>query len=200
MFTGIVSDGFIVSILPDEQGWELVVEASKLASIVQMGDSVAIDGACLSVIKIEGNHLSFYVSTESIDKTIIKDYKVGAKVNIELPMQPTGYLGGHYVLGHVDATAKVSKIISGEKAWFFNIAVPEQFVKYVVYKGSIAINGISLTINKVIENEIELCIIPVTISKTNLSLLSVGDSINIEFDILAKYTEQLLNKREIKDV
>jgi len=200
MFTGIVSDGFIVSILPDEQGWELVVEATKFASIVQIGDSVAIDGACLSVIKIEGNHLSFYVSTETIDKTIIKDYKVGAKVNLELPMQPTGYLGGHYVLGHVDSTAKVSKIIAGEKAWFFTIAVPEQFVKYIVYKGSIAINGISLTINKVIENEIELCIIPVTISKTNLSLLSVGDSVNIEFDILAKYTEQLLNKREIKDV
>jgi riboflavin synthase len=200
MFTGIVSDGFIVSILPDEQGWELVVDASKFAAIVKIGDSVAIDGACLSVIKIEVNHLSFYVSTESIDKTIIKDYKVGTKVNIELPMQPTGYLGGHYVLGHVDATALVSKIIAGEKAWFFNIAVPEQFVKYVVYKGSIAINGISLTINKVIGNEIELCIIPVTISKTNLSLLSVGDSVNIEFDILAKYTEQLLNKREIKDV
>ncbi len=200
MFTGIVSDGFIISILPDEQGWELVLDASKFATIVKIGDSVAIDGACLSVIKIEGNHLSFYVSTESIDKTIIKNYLVGAKVNIELPMQPTGYLGGHYVLGHVDATAKVAKIISGEKAWFFTIAVPEQFVKYVVYKGSIAINGISLTINKVIENEIELCIIPVTISKTNLSLLRVGDSVNIEFDILAKYTEQLLNKREIKDV
>lgn len=200
MFTGIVSDGYIVSILPDEQGWELVVEASKYASIVQIGDSVAIDGACLSVIKIEGNQLSFYVSTESIDKTIIKDYKVGAKINMELPMQPTGYLGGHYVLGHVDATAIVSKIIPGEKAWFFNISVPVQFVKYVVYKGSIAINGISLTINKVVGNEIELCIIPVTIAKTNMSLLAEGDTVNIEFDILAKYTEQLLNKRESKDV
>ena len=200
MFTGIVSDGFIVSILPDEQGWELVVEASKYASIVQIGDSVAIDGACLSVIKIEGNQLSFYVSTESIDKTIIKDYKVGAKINMELPMQPTGFLGGHYVLGHVDATAIVSKIMPGEKAWFFNISVPVQFVKYVVYKGSIAINGISLTINKVVGSEIELCIIPVTIAKTNMSLLAEGDSVNIEFDILAKYTEQLLNKRENKDV
>jgi riboflavin synthase len=197
MFTGIVSDGFIASILPDEQGWELIIKASKFASIVQIGDSVAIDGACLSVIKIDGNHLSFFVSSESIDKTIIRNYKVGAKINIELPMQPTGFLGGHYVLGHVDATAKVAKIVPGEKAWFFTISVPEQFVKYVVYKGSIAINGISLTINKVIGNEIELCIIPITISKTNMSLLNEGDIVNIEFDILAKYTEQLLNKREV---
>jgi len=197
MFTGIVSDGFIASILPDEQGWELIIEASKFSSIVQIGDSVAIDGACLSVIKIDGNHLSFFVSSESIDKTIIRNYKVGAKINVELPMQPTGFLGGHYVLGHVDATAKVAKIVPGEKAWFFTISVPEQFVKYVVYKGSIAINGISLTINKVIGNEIELCIIPITISKTNMSLLKEGDIVNIEFDILAKYTEQLLNKREV---
>jgi riboflavin synthase len=197
MFTGIVSDGFIASILPDEQGWELIIEASKFASIVQIGDSVAIDGACLSVIKIDGNHLSFFVSSESIDKTIIRNYKVGAKINVELPMQPTGFLGGHYVLGHVDATAKVAKIVPGEKAWFFTISVPEQFVKYVVYKGSIAINGISLTINEVIGNEIELCIIPITISKTNMSLLNEGDIVNIEFDILAKYTEQLLNKREV---
>jgi len=197
MFTGIVSEGFIKSILPDELGWELVIDAAKFASIVQIGDSVAIDGACLSVIKIEGNYLSFFVSTESIDKTIIRHYKVGSKINIELPMQPTGYLGGHYVLGHVDATATVAKVIAGEKAWFFTITVPKQFVKYIVYKGSIAINGISLTINKVIENDIELCIIPVTISKTNMSLLKEGDSVNIEFDILAKYTEQLLNKREI---
>jgi len=197
MFTGIVSDGFIASILPDEQGWELITEASKFASIVKIGDSVAIDGACLSVTKIDDNHLSFFVSSESIDKTIIRNYKVGAKINVELPMQPAGFLGGHYVLGHVDATAKVAKIVPGEKAWFFTISVPEQFVKYVVYKGSIAINGISLTINKVIGNEIELCIIPITISKTNMSLLKEGDIVNIEFDILAKYTEQLLNKREV---
>ena len=200
MFTGIVSDGFIASIIPDENGWELVVEAFKFASIVNIGDSVAIDGACLSVIKIEGNNLSFFVSTESIDKTIIKHYKVGSKINIELPMQPSGYLGGHYVLGHVDTTAKVAKVIPGEKAWFYTIAIPEHFVKYVVYKGSVAINGISLTINKVIDNNIELCIIPVTIQKTNMSFLNVDDLVNIEFDILAKYTEQLLNKREVKDV
>jgi riboflavin synthase len=104
-------------------------------------------------------------------------------------------LGGHYVLGHVDTTATVSKILPEEKAWYFSIKIPEQFIKYVVYKGSVAINGISLTINNVVNDEIELCIIPITISKTNISTLQLNDSVNIEFDILAKYTEQLLNKR-----
>jgi len=112
-------------------------------------------------------------------------------------MQPTGYLGGHYVLGHVDTTAVVAKIIPGEKAWFFTIQVPEYFSKYLVYKGSVAINGVSLTINDVIENDIELCIIPITIEKTNMSLLKIKDLVNIEFDILAKYTEKLLNKRAL---
>ena len=195
MFTGIVSDALIDQIIPDTNGWELIINAPAIAQKVQIGDSVAIDGACLSVIKIEKNLLSFYVSSESIDKTIIQFYSPGRKINIELPMQPNGYLGGHYVLGHVDAKATVSKIIAGEKAWFFNIDVPSEFVKYVVYKGSIAINGISLTINKVVDHTIELCIIPVTIAKTNMSLLKEGDLVNIEFDILAKYTEQLLNKR-----
>ncbi len=195
MFTGIVSDALIEQIIPDSNGWELIIDAPSIAQKVQIGDSVAIDGACLSVISINGDLLSFYVSTESIDKTIIQFYTAGKKINIELPMQPNGYLGGHYVLGHVDAKAKVAKIIAGEKAWFFNIEVPTEFEKYVVYKGSISINGISLTINKVVNNTIELCIIPVTIEKTNMSLLKEGDLVNIEFDILAKYTEQLLNKR-----
>ena len=200
MFTGIVSAAVIEDIKREENGWILQVEAPLIAPKVQLGDSVAIDGACLSVFKVEGTVLSFYVSPESIDKTIIRYYTQGAKVNIELPMQPSGYLGGHYVLGHVDATATVKKIIEGEKAWFFTIRIPEPFTKYVVYKGSIAINGVSLTINQVVDQDIELCIIPITIEKTNMSLLNENDRVNIEFDILAKYTEQLLLKRENQHV
>jgi riboflavin synthase len=100
------------------------------------------------------------------------------------------------VLGHVDATATVMNIIPGDKAWFFTISIPEPFVKYIVYKGSVAINGVSLTINRVVDQNIELCIIPITIEKTNMSLLKENDMVNIEFDILAKYTEQLLIKRD----
>lgn len=196
MFTGIVASAFIEAINREENGWILQVAAPQIAPKVQLGDSVAIDGACLSVYNVEGTVLWFYISPESIDKTIIRFYTQGTKVNIELPMQPTGYLGGHYVLGHVDATATVMNIIPGDKAWFFTISIPEPFVKYVVYKGSVAINGVSLTINRVVDQNIELCIIPITIEKTNMSLLKENDMVNIEFDILAKYTEQLLLKRD----
>ena len=195
MFTGIVGSAIIEQIIPNSSGWELKVNANSIAAKVNIGDSVAIDGACLSVTNIHGDILSFFVSLESIDKTIIQHYQPKSKINIEIPMQPNGYLGGHYVLGHVDATALVKDIKEGEKAWFINIEVPEQFVKYVVYKGSIAINGVSLTINQVRDNIIEMCIIPVTLEKTNLALLEKNNLVNIEFDILAKYTEQLLNKR-----
>ena len=196
MFTGIVASAFIEAINREENGWILQVAAPQIAPKVQLGDSVAIDGACLSVFKVEGTVLWFYVSPESIDKTIIRFYTQGTKVNIELPMQPTGFLGGHYVLGHVDATATVLNVIPGDKAWFFTISIPEPFAKYIVYKGSVAINGVSLTINQVVDQNIELCIIPITIEKTNMSLLKENDMVNIEFDILAKYTEQLLLKRD----
>jgi riboflavin synthase len=197
MFTGIVQKGKIHAITPSEDGWELVINMAQFAAIVQLGDSVAIDGACLTVTKVEHDNMYFFVSTESIAKTTIRNYKTGDTVNTELPMQPNGYLGGHYVLGHVDATAKVNEIKITPTAWFLTIQVPEQFVKYIVYKGSIAINGVSLTINEVRDQLIELCIIPTTLDKTNINQLSVESMVNIEFDILAKYTEQLLLKRNV---
>jgi riboflavin synthase len=197
MFTGIVQKGKIHAISSTEDGLELAINMSNFAAIVQLGDSVAIDGACLTVTKVENDNMYFFVSTESIAKTIIRNYKTGDTVNTELPMQPNGYLGGHYVLGHVDATAKVNDIKITPTAWFLTIQVPEQFVKYIVYKGSIAINGVSLTINEVRDQLIDLCIIPTTLDKTNINQLSVESMVNIEFDILAKYTEQLLLKRNV---
>jgi riboflavin synthase len=197
MFTGIVQKGKIHAIAPSEDGWELAINMANFAAIVQIGDSVAIDGACLTVTKVVDDKMHFFVSTESIAKTIIRNYKTGDTVNTELPMQPNGYLGGHYVLGHVDATAKVNEIKITPTAWFLTIQVPEQFVKYIVYKGSIAINGVSLTINEVRDQLIDLCIIPTTLDKTNINQLSVESIVNIEFDILAKYTEQLLLKRNV---
>ena len=122
------------------------------------------------------------------------NYKTGKTVNIELPLRPTDRLGGHYVLGHVDCTGNVTSIQATATSWFFTIEIPEPFIKYVVYKGSIAVNGISLTVNKIHAREIELCIIPVTLEKTNLSSLQIGDLVNIEVDILAKYTANLLPK------
>jgi riboflavin synthase len=194
MFTGIVELAEIEKIIPSETGWELWVKTPHIAAKVKLGDSVAIDGACLTVTQIAETSIQFFVSPESIQKTIIYSYIPRQKVNIELPLQPTSYLGGHYVLGHVDCVATVNTVIAGEKAWILSINIPEEFIKYVVYKGSVAISGVSLTINQVLDHCIELCIIPATLEKTNLGGLKPQDIVNIEFDILAKYTEQLLQK------
>ena len=194
MFTGIVESASISAIDIQETGWKLDVTSASVAARVKLGDSVAIDGACLSVIAINNDTMSFFVSTESISKTIIKYYVAGSKVNIELPLQPTSFLGGHYVLGHVDDTALVQNIVVSDTAWFVTIAFEPSFSKYAVYKGSVTINGVSLTVNKTEGNLLELCIIPITLEKTNMSVLKIGDRVNIEFDILAKYTEKLLSK------
>lgn len=194
MFTGIVESAIISSIEVQETGWTLAVTSASIAARVKLGDSVAVDGACLSVIAIHNDTMSFFVSTESIAKTIIKHYLKGCKVNIELPLQPTSFLGGHYVLGHVDDTALVQNIVVTDTAWFLTIAFDASFSKYAVYKGSVTINGVSLTVNKTDQHLLELCIIPITLEKTNLSALQIGDRVNIEFDILAKYTEKLLSK------
>lgn len=194
MFTGIVESAIISSIEVQETGWTLAVTSASTTARVKLGDSVAVDGACLSVIAINNDTMSFFVSTESIAKTIIKHYLKGSKVNIELPLQPTSFLGGHYVLGHVDDTALVQNIAVTDTAWFVTIAFDASFSKYAVYKGSVTINGVSLTVNKTDHNLLELCIIPITLEKTNLSVLQIGDQVNIEFDILAKYTEKLLSK------
>lgn len=196
MFTGIVALAKIKDIDGGSNGWKLIIEAQELADKVEVGSSVAIDGACLSVTQIDGSLLSFFVSTETIDKTVIKNYTLNRLINVELPMQVGGYLGGHYVLGHVDVVGKVKEMKVTETAWFVDIEVPKKFVRYVVYKGSIAINGVSLTVNKITNNVVSLCIIPITLSKTNFNQLSINDDVNVEFDILAKYTEKLLNKND----
>jgi riboflavin synthase len=194
MFTGIVSAARVQRIIPEEQGIKLTIQSPEIYKKCKYGDSVAIDGACLTICDIENDMLEFYVSTETIDKTIIANYKPGISVNIELPLRPQDTIGGHYVLGHVDCTAAVTKVDQTKTSWFIAIEVPEQFCHYLVYKGSVTINGVSLTVNSIQSTTLELCIIPVTLEKTNLKNLQPGDRVNIEFDILAKYTEKLLQK------
>jgi riboflavin synthase len=194
MFTGIVSSARVQRIIPEEQGIKLTIQAPEIYKKCKHGDSVAIDGACLTVCGAENDMLDFYVSSETIGKTIIAQYQPGTLVNTELPLCPQDPIGGHYVLGHVDCTATVSKVDQTETSWFLTISVPEHFCRYLVYKGSVTLNGVSLTVNLIQSTTLELCIIPVTLEKTNLKNLQPGDRVNMEFDILAKYTEKLLQK------
>lgn len=160
-----------------------------------LGESIAVDGICLSVCSFDEGLLHFFVSPETIKKTALAQYVTGRVVNLEWPTKPNGYMGGHYVLGHVDTVGLVNAIEPSGEVTFMKINIPEPFRKYVVYKGSIAVNGVSLTINEDREDHIELCLIPITLQKSSLGQLHVGDRVNLEFDILAKYTEKLLNKK-----
>lgn len=194
MFTGIVSAANVKRLVPDSEGIKLTIQVPGIYLNCKYGDSVAIDGACLTICGIQNDMLDFYVSTETIEKTIIAQYQSGTLVNIELPLCPQDHIGGHYVLGHVDCTATVTTINKTETSWFITIEVPEQFCRYLVYKGSVTVNGVSLTVNSIQATSLELCIIPVTLAKTNLNYLQLGTKVNMEFDILAKYTEKLLLK------
>lgn len=194
MFTGIVHKGTVVGLNRTKDGIELEISSDAKVPKLKNGESIAIDGTCLSMIKQKGDLLRFFVSPETLSKTIISNYKKGIAVNIEFPLRKQDFLGGHYVLGHVDSTSFVKNIKVLNEVWFVEIALPKQFAQYVVYKGSIAVNGVSLTVNKVNKSSFELCIIPVTLQKSNISTLVKGASVNLEFDILAKYTERILKK------
>ena len=192
MFTGIVSVAEVELFEKFLDGHQLKIKASSIAGECKKGDSVAVDGVCLTVVRVENDILEFYVSPETIQRCIMHSYLPGIRVNIELPLRPIDRLGGHYVLGHVDCTGRVTSILQNDTSWFLSISIPDEFRNHIVYKGSIAINGVSLTINQIKNSEIELCIIPVTLEKTNLSNLKVDSMVNIEVDILAKYTANLL--------
>ena len=196
MFTGIVERSHIKEVIKNEEGAELKIKSVALLDAVKIGDSVAVDGTCLTVNAIEADWIGFFASNETLSKTIVSSYQANTSINVELPLKPTDFLGGHYVLGHVDTIGTVTSVEKGEKSWILYLEVPQQFDKYIVYKGSIAINGVSLTVNQVNDGKIELCIIPVTLSKTNLGELTPGKKVNLEFDILAKYTEKLLGNKK----
>ena len=194
MFTGIVHKGRVVQLKPLKEGMVLTIESTLSTKNIKNGDSVAIDGGCLSVVKKNNNQLTFFVSPETIDKTRINTYQKGDWVNVEFSLKQHDFIGGHYVLGHVDTTSKIKKIDVKKEVWIVQVDLPKQFSQFVVYKGSIAVNGVSLTVNKVSKSTFELCIIPITLKKSNLSTLSKNALVNLEFDILAKYTEKILKK------
>jgi riboflavin synthase len=194
MFTGIVGSGKIARVERSNDRIRLGLRAEDHYPECQLGDSVAVDGMCLTVEEKVDGEMVFFVSSETIDKTIVRHYETGRLVNVELPLRPQDRMGGHHVLGHVDCTARVHSVDKALSAWFIQIQIPEPFLPYLVYKGSVAVNGVSLTVNAIHGNLMELCIIPVTVQKTNFQTLESGDEVNMEFDILAKYTERLLKK------
>lgn len=193
MFTGIVEGvGKVVSFEEKSQAWLLKLEAPDfIAESLQMGDSLASNGCCLTLIGREGNVLSFELLEETIKRTSFEGIGAGSLINLERPLAAGARLGGHFVSGHVDVRSTVEVFEQRGKNYYLKVAVPSEFSKYVVYKGSIAIDGISLTIAEALDDGLAVWLIPHTLEVTNLKNCKVGKFINLEFDLLAKYVEKI---------
>lgn len=201
MFTGIIEElGTIKSLDKKSQAVVLSVKADKVLSDVKKGDSIAINGVCLTVTNISGNILKFDVSGETLEKSNIGSLKPDEKVNLENALKADSRLGGHFVTGHIDCTSAIRKTRKPGDNLIMEIAMPRQFIRYVVPKGSIAVDGISLTVGDVFDDYFIVHIIPYTFANTTLSFKKQGDYVNIETDVLAKYVNRTHSSKEKSDI
>jgi len=194
MFTGLIETiGEVVSSKRVGGDVRIAVSAPDYSEVnVELGASIAINGVCLTVIEQTGHVFSFDVSVESINHTLIGDWKAGTKVNLEMALLPTTRLGGHLVSGHVDGLANLVGLESDARSWRMVFEAPKDLAKYIAKKGSITINGTSLTVNNVDRLQFVVNVIPHTFEVTTLGDLSVGDRVHIEVDLIARYLERLL--------
>lgn len=195
MFTGIIEEvGKVVSIKEEHGTRRLTVAASKLIHDVKKGDSIAVSGVCLTAVGITPNSVGFDLADETWHRTSFSRMHEGALVNLELPMRADGRFGGHIVQGHVDGTGEfvgLERIPDAEDYWL-RIRIPRELERYVIFKGSLSIEGISLTVAKIDGTEVTVAIIPHTCQMTNLQSLKAGDPVNLEVDMIAKYVEKMV--------
>jgi riboflavin synthase len=199
MFTGIIQElGEVININKISGGLSLQLKADKIALDSNLGDSISVNGVCLTVVKKEGNKLSFDLSDETLRKTNLGNLRIGEKVNLEPSLTPQSKIGGHFVTGHIDTTGIIrSKCRIGEMMKI-GFEVPEDIMKFLVEKGSIAVDGISLTIVDILRKGFTVVIIPHTAKLTTLGFKDIGDTVNIEADILGKYVVNFLNIKDNK--
>lgn len=201
MFTGLIQEvGTIESITSNAEGKEFIIRASGLIKDIKIDDSVATNGVCLTATKISGDTFKVQAIHVTLEKTSIGTLKPKDKVNLELSLRPHDRLGGHFVQGHVNTLGKIKKIEKTGNNWEIEVTFEPSLRKYMISEGSIALDGISLTIARLSENSLTVSIIPHTLEKTSLSSKKVGDVLNIEVDMIAKYIENflVLNKDESK--
>ncbi|HCE3019937.1 TPA: riboflavin synthase [Vibrio parahaemolyticus] len=198
MFTGIVEAvGKLTAITPKGEDITVTVEVGKLdMSDVKLGDSIATNGVCLTVIDFGSNYYCADLSLETLKKTGFANYQVGEKVNLEKAMLPTTRLGGHIVSGHVDGVGEIVERNQVGRAIEFWVAMPAEISKYVAEKGSITVDGISLTVNDLRKNAFKLTIVPHTCEETTIDQFQVGRKVNLEVDVLARYMERLLQGQQ----
>jgi len=195
MFTGIIETiGQVTSSNRVGGDLRLIIAAPDFANRdVALGDSIAVNGLCLTVVETDQQKFAFDVSVESLNHSLIGDWQPGSKVNLEMAMLPTTRLGGHLVSGHVDGLATLTELHEDARSWRMVFKAPDELKKYIAKKGSITINGTSLTVNSVEDNSFDINVIPHTFEVTTLGDLRLNDKVHIEVDLIARYLERLLS-------
>lgn len=196
MFTGIIEGlGRVESLTADHDGGKLRISLTSVPQVakgLKEGDSIAVNGCCLTVVEFSKKHFSAELSGETLRRTSLGEKKPSDPVNIERPLPAGARLGGHFVQGHVDGVGRITALTAEGENWWLSVSVPEDLRRYVAEKGSISIEGISLTVARWSDGVASIAIIPFTHQHTNVHALRAGDSVNLEVDILAKYVESLL--------
>ena len=194
MFTGIVRErGRVAAVDGDEQARHLVIEAPATAARLAVGDSVSIGGCCLTATAVSNGSFAVTAVPESISRTTLGRLTVGDQVNLETAARAGEPLGGHYVQGHVDGVARVASVDPEEEGLRLWVEAPDNLLRYCVEKGSIAVDGVSLTISALREGAFAVALVPHTLAETTLGDLEAGDEVNLEADVLAKYVERLIH-------
>ena len=197
MFTGIIEEiGMVERIVRGGKSLQLTISAKKVLSDVELGDSISVSGVCLTVTTYTKTHFTADVMPETFKSTALSALTPGARVNLERAMAANGRFGGHFVSGHVDGVGHIVSKKQEENALYMTISYPEGLGRYFLYKGSIALDGTSLTLFGVTDEDVTVSLIPHTRDETILAVKSVGDPVNIECDMLAKYVGNMLGKKE----
>ena len=194
MFTGLIEElGRVAALSPAGSGLDLTVEAPTIGSECAIGDSLAVNGVCLTVEQANGTRLRFHVGAETVQRSTAAGWEAGTPVNLERALATEQRMGGHFVQGHVDCVSELIKRDPPAETVYFMFSLPAPWRPFVAERGSIAIDGISLTITEVTEDSFSVAIIPYTLEHTNLAQLSAGAQVNLEVDIIAKYVYNMLH-------
>lgn len=201
MFTGIIEELGRVAVMEGiSGGYRLFINAAVVLEDLKIGDSIAVNGVCLTVVKLQNEAFALEAVGETLEKTSIGKLRVGDHLNLERSISGSGRFGGHFVQGHVNATGNITQWYPRGENWFLEVEIPRNLMRYIIPEGSIAIEGISLTVAAITDNRIDINIIPHTAKVTNLQFKHVGDPVNLEVDMIAKYIENLLTYKEQKSL
>jgi len=197
MFTGLIAElGTVKALKKEKNSYHLTIAAKKIAPLLKIGESIAVNGSCLTVVAMNDSHFTVDVMPETVRLTVTETFKAGERVNLERALRLNDGLDGHLVSGHVEGVGTISKIVAEGIAKLVTIRAPQPLLKYILPKGSVAIDGISLTVTAVTNVGFSVSLIPHTEGETTMGFKKTGDRVNLETDLLGKYVERMLNYKD----